>query len=126
MLDVKEGNVWVQYKKTTKQCPPMAHGHHGQWQGHQHHHDPRHQHAHGQHQERHGHQGHHGPHHSHRHVRYQRNQDGTKIDGVLNVWEKGANDERVCFEYTRTATTRNLSAEDAAFVAQMEQQLEVD
>lgn len=118
IIEVNENNQWVQYKKGSKNCPPMAH-HHGQWQAHQHHREHRqgqgHAQAHG-----HGHHGH-GPHHSGRHVRYQKNQDGSKVDGVMNVWEQGA-----CWEYTRTSTTSAVSEQDKAFIEKMAAQLEVE
>jgi len=95
-IDVQEGDNWVRYTKGTKKCPPpMAHGHpHGHWKGHPH---------------GHGHwQGHqHGRPVDHRHVKYQFNDKHEKIDGVLNVWEKGE-----CWEYARTTTQQKVTPEE--------------
>lgn len=120
LIEVHENNQWVQYKKGTKNCPPMAHGHHGQWQGHQHHHEHRQAQGQGQ-QNAHRHGQAHRAHQSQRHVKYQRNDKHEKIDGVMNVWEQGA-----CWEYVRTSNTSSVSAQDQELIIKMQEDLEID
>lgn len=107
-IEVNEHNTWVLYQKSNTNCPQVARHHHPHWQSHQHG-----EHHHGQ--------GHHGHHKSHRRVKYQRNQNGDKIDGVLNVQEGGT-----CWEYKRTFTTRSILAADRDFIERMEQSLEIE
>lgn len=117
IIEVNENNQWVEYQKSGKNCPPMAHRH---WEHKHEHHQGQGQQGRGHWQ---GHHGHHGPQHqSGRHVKYQKNQDGSKVDGVMNVREKDGK----CWEYVRTATTRNVSAEDQEFIVSMQEQLEVE
>jgi hypothetical protein len=122
IIEVNENNQWVQYQKSGKNCPSMTHRH---WQ---HKHSEHHQgegHGHGHGQQGHGH-GHHGQltqqQQSGRHVKYQKNQDGSKVDGVMNVREQDGK----CWEYTRTSTTSTVSVEDQKFIESMQEKLEVD
>jgi|GEM_PF-2328036 hypothetical protein len=119
IIEVKENNQWVQYKKSTKNCPSIKHRH---WD----HKHPEHRHA-QQGQDQHAHkQWHHGSaqsdekHKSGRHVKYQKNQDGSKVDGVMNVREKDGK----CWEYVRTSANRNLTQEELDII--LEESLQPD
>lgn len=118
IIEVHENNLWVEYQKSAKNCPPTAH-HHRQWQNHKHEHS--HEKAQGQHGHAHPHE-HHRHHVSGRRVKYQRDQNGKIIDGVMNVQEKDGK----CWQYTRTSTTRTIEASDQAFIEKMQQSLEVE
>lgn len=103
LIEIKEGDVWVQYKKSTSNCPPRHHNR--QWKGHEHYH----------------------AHHrmskdSHkRHVKYERNQNGDIIDGIMNVKEDDA-----CWQYMRNSFASHDSKNDAAFITAIEESLEID
>lgn len=115
-IEVKENDQWIEYRKSNKNCPPMAHRH-GHWERHPHH-EHRHKEAQGQHAHKHW---HHGSHQSGRRVKYQKNQDGSRVEGIMNVQEHNGE----CWEYRR-AISRSTLTGNKALIEAMEENLEVD
>lgn len=96
LIEVQEGNAWVQYKKVLFPCTNEK-----SQKGHMHHHGLNRT----------------GVHASGRFVKYARNNNGDIINGVMNVKENNG-----CSSYVRV----NKAKDDAAFIENVEENLEID